>query len=191
MRRVYLVVVALFLLAGSAAAQSRLGGVLLTITGGQAFGKSEATGENIDGPTLMGSFEQRTSSTPFSFYFSVGYSSLSSEESDQGERIQRDVSTWPFYFGTRYWMGRGRLQGYAGAAIGMYFSTLSTTTSGTEESYSSIASNGSGLGVPIGLSYAMSPQVNLVGGFALNWVWSNDFFENDLLYSVNLGFGFK
>ena len=185
------IVAILSLSSGSAAAQVVSGDGLFTATGGYGFGTSSATGDDVDGGSVTFGFEKLGRSRPLSFVWSFGYSSLSSEEQQANQVIKRSTSTWPFYFGGKYWIGQGKVQGYAGAALGVYFSTLSTTVIETSETYASVQTSGLGLGVPLGLSVALSEKVLLVGGVALNWMWGNEFFDNDMLYSVNVGLAFR
>ena len=193
MRRYCHIVILVVLLAGaeSATAQVVPGDALITVTGGYAFGKSAFEGKTVDGGSVAFSFDKLGYDRPLSVLFAFAFSSLDSDEQEANRRVKRSIWSVPFFLGAKYWFGEGKVQGYAGAALGVYFSTLNTTIIETDETYSSVVSNGWGLGVPLGLSAAVSSDVLLTGGFSLNWLWENEFFENDLLYSVNLGLTFK
>ena len=184
-------VMAVLASAGSATAQVAPSDRLFSVVGGYASGKSALTGSTIDGGGVLFTFETLQGVRPVSILFSFGYSSLSSDEQDPNQRVKSSTSTVPIYLGTKYWVGKGKVQGYVGAAVGIYFSTANTTVISTDETFTSFQTSGAGLGVPLGLSAALTEGVLLTGGVSLNWMWGNEFFENDLLYSANLGLVFK
>jgi hypothetical protein len=95
------------------------------------------------------------------------------------------------YVGGKYWLGKSKIQGYLGAAIGVYFTWLDRQNVATGESFSSVEKTGFGLGVPIGGTFSIGETVFINANYTLNWLWENELLKNDLLHSFNLGLGYK
>ena len=51
--------------------------------------------------------------------------------------------------------------------------------------------SGWGMGVPIGVTLFLGDTVFINGQYILNWKWSNEAFESDILHTGYLGIGFK
>ncbi len=99
--------------------------------------------------------------------------------------------SWPIYLGAKGYLGQGAFQGHLGAALGLYFTTVETAVTQTGEEYTRWGSSGWGLGVPLGITVSMGDTVFINAEYFLNWMWSNEAFDNDLLYTFLLGFGFN
>ena len=156
--------VALLLWAHGAIAQVAPGDELFTVAGGYGFGEATVSGETIDGGSISFAFDKLGGAKPLSILFAFGYSTLTSDTQESGELVKRSISSVPFYLGAKYWLGQGKLQAYAGAAVGVYFSRLETTVIATEESFTAVQSTGWGMAVPLGLSVALTDDVLLNGG---------------------------
>ena len=81
------------------------------------------------------------------------------------------------------------MQAYLGVAFGVYFTDLEESNL-TEDTFSSKSTLGFGLGVPLGLTLPLGESLLFNMNYTLNWLWSNDAFENNILHSVNAGLGF-
>ena len=88
-------------------------------------------------------------------------------------------------------MGKSKLQGYVGTALGIYFNWLQRENAISGQSNSSVAQADFGLGVPVGGTFSIGESVFINANYTLNWLWENDLFENNLLHAFNVGVGFK
>ncbi len=186
-----LVISMTLLAAGTAVAQVGQGDGLLILNGGYVTAASAATDQTIDGGMISLTYEMRDWANPVSFGFNIGYASASGDIGSGDSRVETSTHSIPFYFGGKYWMGKSKVQGYLGAAFGIYFSRLSREIVATGESFSSIEKTGLGLGVPIGGAFSIGETVFINANYTLNWLWENELLEDDLLHSFNLGLGFK
>ena len=81
----------------------------------------------------------------------------------------------------------------------MYFAQRETSakaTVGREEeevggSYTSESALGFGLGVPVGVVLSLGETIMLDAHYNLNWLWGNDFLDNDIINAFSVGIGFK
>jgi hypothetical protein len=179
------------LAAGAAVAQIGPGDGLLTINGGYVTGSSAATDQTIDGGMISLTYEKRDWSNPLSVVINIGYASASGDSGSGSSRVETSTNSIPVYFGGKYWLGKSKIQGYLGAAIGVYFSWLNREVVATGESFSSIEKTGLGLGVPIGGTFSIGETVLINANYTLNWLWENELIKDDLLHSFNLGLGFR
>jgi hypothetical protein len=179
------------LAAGTAVAQIGQGDGLLTLNGGYVLGSSAATDQTIDGGMISLTFEKLDSPSPISFGFNIGYASASGDSGSGTSRVETSTNSVPVYAGAKFWLGKSKIQGYLGVAIGMYFSWLNSEIVATGESFSSVEKTGFGLGVPIGGTFSIGETVFINANYTLNWLWDNELLKDDLLHSFNLGLGFK
>jgi hypothetical protein len=176
---------------GTAEAQVIPGDGLLTVNGAYVFGTGAATGESIDGGGINLAYEKLDWNKPMSFGFSIGYTSATGDSGVAASRVKTSTNSVPLYLGGKYWLGQNKFQFYVGAALGVYFSWLKTEFVETGESSDSVGATGFGMGVPIGAAVSIGETVVINGNYTLNWMWSNDFFDNDLLHAFNIGLGFR
>jgi hypothetical protein len=190
MMRVFLfAALAISLMAGTAAAQVSPGDGVIIVNGGYMAGKAEVTDESIDGVVISFAYEKLDWQRPVSFGFNLGYSAMSFENTENSENVSREIRTFPMYVGGKGWLGKGRIQGYLGAALGLYFSSLRTTRANSSES--TVSSTGFGMGIPVGGTLSISKGVFINVNYTLNWLWSNQYVKNDILHVVNVGLGFN
>jgi hypothetical protein len=173
---------------------------------GYATGTSAVTGDNIDGGAMSLDFQKLGWESPWSGGFSIGYGKVNQTLSevnaagDTSTTTDNTISTVPVYLGGKYWLGGAekRFQGYIGLAFGMYFSQLQTNVSsniGVQDQpvsggFTSETALGFGLGVPVGIAVSLGDSILLTANYTLNWLWENEFLENDILNTVSLGLGF-
>lgn len=186
-----LIAAAAFVTAGTAAAQIGQGDGLLVFNGGYVTGSSAISGENIDGGIISFAYEKLDWSSPFSFGFSIAYTSVDGDSGSGSNRVRTSANSVPMYFGGKYWLGKSKVQGYLGVALGLYFSWLDKEYVETGDSYSSIETTGMGLGIPIGGTFSIGKTVFINANYTLNWLWDNEILKDDLLHAFNLGIGFK
>ena len=189
MMRTLIVLTALIVIAAPAVAGVESGDVLLTGNVSYVFGTTDVTDESVDGTGFGFMIEQLAGDANFSFGFAMAYASKSDETIQLNETIRRTITTWPIYFGCKYWHGNGDFQLYIGAFLGAYFSTLETTNVTTGEPSSKISIDGAGLGVPVGFAFSFTRRFFLNTNYTLNWLWDDTFLKNNILSAVNVGLG--
>lgn len=189
MAKIILAVTVILLVAGPAAAQITTGDGLITVNGGYVAGNAEINDQSIDGVVINVTYEKLDWQRPVSFGFNLGYSTISFEDTEDDELVSREIRTFPMYIGGKGWLGKGRVQGYLGAGLGLYFSSLRTTIGNTSET--TVSSTGFGLGIPVGGTFSISKGVYINLNYTLNWLWSSAYFKNDILHAVNVGLGFN
>jgi hypothetical protein len=184
---------AVLLLATTAVAKAQVtpGDELLILNAGYLTGTSAATDSTVDGAALTLTYEKLDWDKPLSFGFSIGYGTAQGDSGRGADRVEFSTNTVPFYMGGKYWLGKNKIQGYVGVAIGVYFSWLNAQHVDTGESYSSVGTTGLGLGVPLGGALSIGKSVFVNANYTLNWLWENDLFKDDLLHSFNVGIGLK
>jgi outer membrane protein W len=179
------------LVAATAVAQIGPGDGLLTLNGGYVTASSAATDQTIDGGMMSLTFEKLDWANPVSLAFNIGYATASGDSGAGTSRVETSTNSVPVYVGGKYWLGKSKIQGYLGAAIGVYFTWLDRQNVATGESFSSVEKTGFGLGVPIGGTFSIGETVFINANYTLNWLWENELLKNDLLHSFNLGLGYK
>ncbi len=194
MFRIAVASIAVLLMAGVAMAGVGPGEDLISFNIGYATGKAAVTGSTVDGPVFAFNYENMAWDKPVAFLFSVGWSEISREESGSvsgSGTLTRQIETWPIYLGTKWYLGQGAFQGHLGASLGLYFSTVETAVTQTGEEYARWGTSGWGMGVPLGINVSIGDTVFIKAEYFLNWMWSNDAFDNDLLHMLFLGVGFN
>jgi hypothetical protein len=182
----FLVLLAAFLFSASGAtATIKPGDGLLMFNGGLATGKGAVTGATFDGPVVSLSYEKLDWTRPVSFGFNFSWSQISRTETVESQKLTRHVETWPIYLGGKYFAGQGPIQAYVGASIGVYFSTVETSVAQTGEEYARWSASGWGLGVPVGVTLSLGNTLFANVNYMLNWMWSNEAFDNDLTIGHN------
>ena len=201
LKRASLLTLVLTLLFSSAHAGVKPGDGVLIVNVGYASGTSAITGESIDGGIIGLDYQKLGFGSSWSGGVSIGYGQVQqSVTGEDSEEISNTISTVPVYLGGKYWLGsgEGRFQGYLGLAFGMYFAQLETNVAAhigpadepVSGSYTSETGLGFGLGVPVGIALSLGDSILLTANYTLNWLWGNEFLENDILNSVSLGIGF-
>lgn len=191
--RSLLAVSILLVCAGVSHAQVKQGDSVMWVNGGYAMGTSVITQESMDGASLMFAYEKRDWGQPVSMGFGIGYGELEENTDSLSVSTHRTYASVPMYFGAKYWLGKGKGQGYVGLMLGLYFSEMKSTV--TREGGSTVTStfgnNGAGLSIPAGAALTLSDSVLLNVNYTFNWLFDNDFLENDMLHVFNLGLGFR
>ena len=178
-------------LAGVATAAIEPGDGLISFNGGYSTGKAAIAGTTLDGPIVSFAYEKLAWDRPVAFFFSIAWSEISEEETSGINATTRQIESWPIYLGSKAYLGRGSFQGNVGLALGVYFSTVETAVTQTGEEYAKWSTSGWGMGVPIGMTLCLGDTAFINGQYILNWMWSNEAFDNDILHTAQLGIGFK
>lgn len=174
-----------------ATAQITPGDGLIIFNGGYTTGKSAQTEQTISGGMISFTYEKLSFDKPLSFGMTLGYGNAHADSGSGAEKIERTINTIPFYLGGKYYLGKNKVQAYLGLALGLYFSWMTSQNVESEESWDSAGISGAGLGVPIGATLSLGETLFINANYTLNWLWSNDYFESDILHAFNLGLGFK
>lgn len=195
MRTVGFVLTAVVALIGAATAQAQVepGDGILTVSFGYSLAHTAASNDEVTGTRIGLAYEKLDWSAPGSFGFAIGYSSVQGEDDVQpvSSRSRTSTESVPLYLGGKYWLGKSKIQGYLGVALGMYISWLEVTNAQTGEKISTDTTTGFGLGIPLGGTWSLGPTLLISANYTLNWLWDNEFFKDDLLHTVNLGLGFR
>ena len=196
MLRLTLVLMSLLLLTGVATAGIEPGDQLISFNIGYATAEAAVSGSTLEGPVFAFNYESLAGNKPVSFFFSTGWSEVSKEEGESGsisgsDSLTREIETWPIYVGGKYYIGQGNFQGHLGASLGLYFSTVEIAVTQTGTEYAKWGSSGWGMGVPLGVTLSMGDTAFINADYFLNWMWSNDAFDSDLMHTFLLGIGFN
>ena len=177
-------------IAPGVSAQIQAGDQFIVLGGGYGLGTLTDNDLTLDGGMLGLSIEHRQAGRKWSFATSFGYTRLDNSEDTVGQS-RRTVTSWPLALGAKWWLGESKVQGYLGAQLAVYFSSVETTIAGSNDSYTSFATSGWGLVVPVGVTLSVSPKSFINAGYRLNWLWSNDILKDDILHMFVVGLGFK
>jgi hypothetical protein len=165
-------------------------GFWLTGTGSYVLGKSEQSGQTLDGASFALTLEgMRGSDPPLSLGLSLGYASMDGEENDAGRVTKRTVDSMPLYLFVRMWLGEGDAKGYVGGGIGVYMSFLESTNAINNRT-TITGHSGFAFAIPAGFVYSLNERVFLNFNYTLNWLVDNDYLENGIINAFGLGLGF-
>jgi hypothetical protein len=113
---------------------------------------------------------------------------MDAENNEAGLVTKATVNSYPIYLMGRYWFGKGAIQAYLGGAFGVYFSQRSLTTV-TDETHTSFGMSGTGLSVPLGLTWSVTSRVYITANYSFNWLIDNDFLESGIVHAAGFGLG--
>ena len=185
------IVAVLLLFAGEASAAGfGPGESMLWLNGGGVLGTSEYSGARINGPHLSIGYEQMDPEKPISVGFNFGYLTVKDEGVAHPDTMTgRDINSAPLYLGGRGWLGKGTFQGYGGLALGVYITT--TKTHFATKPTATVVQTGFGMGVPLGLTISLSKTFALNFNYTLNWLWSDNAIQDNIIHSLNGGIGIR
>ena len=196
MLRLSIVIVALAAVTQTAFASIGPGDGVLIVTAGATAGEARSDQETVSGGTIFLSYD-KVDWERNSFMFMIGYMDMqdSTDTPDYitdvtDDRVSVHTTTVPIYLGGKGWAGKGALQGYLGLGFGVYFTTIETTVPSTN-STSQSSNTGFGLGIPVGVTLSLGKTLLLNGNFLLNWLWSSDYYNNNLAYTATAGIGLR
>jgi hypothetical protein len=199
--RTILLVLLLTLVVANANAGVKAGDAVLILNVGYASGKAKATGNNVEGGIFGLDYQKRDWDKPVSGGFSMGYGQLNETVKRDSSQTDYTISTIPIYLGGKYWLGDGekRIQGYVGAAFGIYFAQLETSVQWTlgpksktgSGSYTSETALGFGLGIPVGIAFSLGDTILLTANYTLNWLFDSEILDNDILNAGSLGIAYR
>ena len=172
-----------------AAAEVGPGHAMITVSGSYALGKLEANQELVEGAALNMALDVFTRTKPISFLVVLSWAQMTRQDAESDGLFERRVHASPLLFGAKFWLGPRRFKLNAGAALGIWFGSLRTTLDGQE--VARVADEGFGLSVPVGLSISITRGTNINAGYTLHVFEDNSFLTDNILHSVNVGFGFS
>ena len=179
----------LFLAAGESVAIVEPGDGLLWFNVGYSAGTTAEQAKDVDGAVAGIGFEKLDWDKPLSFGVGIAYSEISDERTEGNRTINTTVATVPINLGAKYWLGRGKVQGYLGAYLGLYYSEIRRTVIETDSEFTSLGYTGGGMSFPLGGALSLGETLLLNASYTLNWMWSNEAFDSDLLHAVMVGLG--
>jgi hypothetical protein len=182
--------VLLLVASGASAAGLGPGDSILWLHGGAVAGTSEFSGERINGPYFGIGYEERDPEKPISVGFTFGYLTVKDVGVAHPDTMTgRDISSAPLYLGGRGWLGKGAIQGYGGLSLGVYITT--TKTNFATKPSDTVVQTGFGMGVPVGLTIALGKTFALDFNYTLNWLWSDNAIQDNIVHSLSGGIGIK
>jgi len=190
LKRLSLIILVVAASAGNADAVVGVSGFWLTGTGSYVLGKSEQSGQTIDGAAFALTLEgMRGTDRPLSFGLSLAYAAMEGEENNAGLVTKRTVESMPLYLFLRTWFGEDDVKGYIGGGVGVYISYLESTSSNNDRT-TITGQSGVAFAIPAGFVYSLNERVFLNLNYTLNWLVSNDYLQNGIINSFGLGLGF-
>lgn len=195
MFRLLLVLVAvMFFVAGTAEAQVKPGDsvIFLNLGGASAKLAGPQDAPTVNGNNVSFSYEKLAYDKPVSFLLAIGYTRFEDELKDDTSDtllVHRQLSSLPIYVGAKGWLGKGRVQGFAGVTLALSFTEMVTTFN--DNAQTSVGTSGFGLGIPIGGSLNLGEKFLIDAQYTLNWVWSNEAFQDDIVHAYSAGLGLR
>jgi hypothetical protein len=189
MTRMTGILVALMIMAGTAAAEVGPGRAMASLNTSFIAAKWAATSETVDGGSLGFALDIFHPTAPVSFWAALSWGQMSAENAENSGPVKRTLYSRPAFFGAKYWLGSERMKGFAGAGLGLWFSRLEATIEGALTE--STSREGFGISIPLGASFSLTRGANINAGYTLNILADNSFLDNNLIHSVNLGIGFS
>jgi hypothetical protein len=174
---------------GGALAQYRDDATLFTINVGGITGEYSDTGEsmtgNVAGLTLERVLSDGKVSVGISLAFAIADDDVTAEDS---ETVNVDFSGSPVLLTCKYNILNGRFAGYAGAGLGIHWSSLKTDAGTIDE----VSNNFTGMAfsIPVGIAYFLDPDFYLQAVYNLS-IMTTTPLTDDLHHSLALGLGFQ
>jgi hypothetical protein len=163
----------------------------LIFNAGYMRGSLAAPGETADGNIVNITLEKVGAPGRTAGFFSIGYGKISKDADSSSGLITRSVETIPICIGAKGCFGPGDFQAHLGLAFGTYFSTVVSSGKLSGEDWTSWSTSGFGMGIPVGVTFCLGETLFLNGEYVLNWTWTNESLENDLLHAFVIGLGFR
>ncbi|MFD2201059.1 outer membrane beta-barrel protein [Shivajiella indica] len=153
------------------------------LSGGYTLANIDDSDLSGDGWRINGKYEYQPIGTLISYGLSIGYMSVSTEETN----AKYTVNVVPIYFNPRLYFREGKMKPFLQGALGFHMSNQKR-----EGTLGSVKSNDSGvtLGAGAGTIYSLNDQLFLNLEYELLYL-ANGFYKNNLTNSFNLGIGVK
>jgi opacity protein-like surface antigen len=185
----FVVLAGLMVSAGGARAQYKDQAVLLTLSGGALLTTSDVSGQSITGNAANFTFEKVVSEGKVSVGIAIPY--IFADETVTGsEQVPEKItySGTPVMLTCKYNILNGRFAAYAGAGIGVHWSSLKRHEGTVDEVSSSFT--GMALGVPVGVAFFLAEDLYLQGVYSLSYM-STTPLRDDIAHGFMLGLGFQ
>jgi len=175
------------LVAGTASAQYREDGFLVTFNAGAVEATSEVTGEGISGNSAGLTFEKVLKDARFSAGVSIIW--LWADEMveiNPGTSEKVTVSSVPFVMTARYNFLNSKFAANIGLGLGVHSSTIKRNEGTVTERSST--STGFALSLPVTVAYFLAPDFYLQFIYTPSWMDGTPL-RDDLAHSINVGIG--
>jgi len=175
--------------AGGALAQYRDKAELLTLGAGAIKSNIEECGKSLTGNAANFTFEKVLSGGQLSVGIAIPV--IIADETvvvPEGDSTNISFRGTPFLLTCKYNLLNGRFAAYAGAGIGVHWSSMKTnagTVDEVSENYTGMA-----LGIPVGIAYFLSEGLYLQGIYSLSYMSTTPIRDN-LAHAFMLGLGFQ
>jgi opacity protein-like surface antigen len=185
----FVVLAGLMVSAGGAQAQYKDQAVLLTLSGGALLTTSDVSGQSITGNAANFTFEKVVSEGKVSVGIAIPYIFADETVTVSGQVPEKiTYSGTPVMLTCKYNILNGRFAAYAGAGIGVHWSSLKRHEGTVDEVSSSFT--GMALGVPVGVAFFLAEDLYLQGVYSLSYM-STTPLRDDIAHGFMLGLGFQ
>jgi len=159
----------------------------ITLSGGYSFANVEDTDVKATGWRINGLYEFNPSNGKFAHGLSIGYVSISGDETSGVNKLSYDIVSWPIYYAPKFLFGNEKVKGFIKGAIGYQFSNLKRT--GTLVEFKDHDGGFAG-GGGAGLLYFINEKVFLNAEYELIWL-GNSYYKDGWLNTASIGVGFR
>lgn len=183
-----LILVGCTITTGGALAQYRDDATLFTINAGTIMGEYIETGESMSGTIAGMTLERVMSGGRISVGMALAFAIADDDISvDGSDPFNVEYSGTPILLTCKYNILNGRFAAFAGAGVGIQWSTLKTDAGTIDEVSNS--STGMAFSIPVGISYFLDPDFYIQATYNLSIMTSTPL-TDDMHQTFSLGLGF-
>jgi opacity protein-like surface antigen len=176
-------------LAGGAFAQYRDDATLFTVNAGTLMGKYVDTGESMSGTIAGMTLERVLSGGKVSVGIALAFAVADDDFKVEGEDpVNFQFSGTPVLLTCKYNLLNGRFAAYAGAGLGIHWSSLKTDAGTTDEVSNGFT--GMAFSIPVGISYFLDPDFYIQATYNLSLMTTTPL-TDDMHHAFTLGLGFQ
>lgn len=188
MKRTFMVTTILIALAASSVLAEPIADKwMLTPRVGYVWMSTDEHGETFNGYSVNLQIERNVYGQSYALGFSGGYGWATDEVTPtEGEKFDIDHTSIPILATFKYMFGNKRWTGHLGLGMGIHYST----TKSPDVTYKEDSVTGFAAGVPLGLMFWVTENVNIDVAYQFNWLIGS-FLSNEASQSLNLGVGFQ
>jgi hypothetical protein len=181
-----LILLSITMLAAAAQAQYEKGSALLIVNGGTQFLNPEGTEQSLDGFSGSVSYERTSWDGKWSGGFSLSY--LSSQTKDDSSTSRTvNYSSVPLMMFVKYHFGSPKVRGFLRGSVGAHSSEVESSG---QLAVVSDWDAGYLVGAGLGANFFMSKTMLVNAGYHFAY-FSNSFYRDGLVHSLQLGIGFQ
>lgn len=174
--------------AGGAFAQYRDDATVFTVNAGTLMGEYSDTGESMSGTIAGMTLERLMSDGRVSVGISLAFAVADDDVTvDGSDPFNVEFSGTPVLLTCKYNFLNGRFAAYAGAGLGIHWSSLKTDA-GTSDEVSN-GYTGMAFSIPVGIAYFLDPEFYIQATYNLSLMTTTPL-TDDMHHAFSLGLGF-